>query len=35
MTVPNKGKNKLVERICYTFKEDDSMVSAEICEVKE
>lgn len=32
MTVLSKGK--LVERLCYTFEEDDSMVSAEICEVK-
>ena len=34
MTVPSKDKDKLVERICYTFEEDDSMVCAEICEVK-
>lgn len=33
MEVPSKDKKSTIQRLCYTFVEDDSMVSAEICEV--
>lgn len=35
MEVPSKDKKSTVKRICYTFEEDDSMVSIEMCEVME
>lgn len=32
MEVPSKNKAITIWRLCYTFEEDDSLVSAEICE---
>ena len=35
MTVPTKDKIHLINKVAYTFLEDDSLVCAEICEIIE
>lgn len=33
MEVPSKDKKSIIKRVCYSFVEDDSIVSAEICHI--